>query len=204
MAKARPVRLASTHSFSQPPPGTTAAWWFSKRALRLSEMQILGLHSRPTGQNPWVWVRPSLFNSPPTPKLKFENHCLWSVCQQMSSSNFPSLFVCQKLVLRETLESWQHYKDSILLKSKDHGNIYFSYKYIISSYNPEIFFLAALDYEVPRPGIISKPQLQSKLQLQQHRILNPVCWARIKPVSQGSQDANNPTASQGELVILNS
>ena len=39
-------------------------------------------------------------------------------------------------------------------------------------------------YGVPRSGIRSEPQLPPKLQLRQHWILNPLCWPRIKLVSQ--------------------
>ena len=40
-------------------------------------------------------------------------------------------------------------------------------------------FLATLWHMAfPSPGIRSEPQLQSKLQLWQHWILDPLCWAR--------------------------
>lgn len=41
------------------------------------------------------------------------------------------------------------------------------------------FFLAApMAYGAPRPGTISEPPLQTKLQLQQRRILSPPCRSR--------------------------
>ena len=40
------------------------------------------------------------------------------------------------------------------------------------------FFRCPMAYGVPRQGIRFEPQLQPKPQLQQHWILNPLCWAR--------------------------
>ena len=39
------------------------------------------------------------------------------------------------------------------------------------------FFHCPAVYGVPGPGIRSELQLQPMLQLQQHLILNPLCWA---------------------------
>ena len=41
-----------------------------------------------------------------------------------------------------------------------------------------LFFDFLMTYGVPGPEIRSEPQLQPKLQLWQHPVLNLLCWAR--------------------------
>ena len=61
--------------------------------------------------------------------------------------------------------------------------------------------MAALQHmKVPSPEIRSEPQLRPKTQLWQCQILNTLCQAGVKPVSQCSQDAADPVAPQQELL----
>ena len=62
-------------------------------------------------------------------------------------------------------------------------------------------FLAAQGIWSSWAGIRSQPQLQPKLRLQQHRILNTLCWPWIKPSSQCSQDID-PVVLQQELLFI--
>ena len=59
------------------------------------------------------------------------------------------------------------------------GEVKSGHIYVIYLCNTYIIYLPPPTvYEVPRSGIISKPQLQHKLQLWQRWILNPLCQAR--------------------------
>ena len=47
--------------------------------------------------------------------------------------------------------------------------------------------------EVPRPGIRSEPRSRPKPQLQQHQILNPLCWARDQTSTRAATQATAVT-----------
>ena len=54
------------------------------------------------------------------------------------------------------------------------------------------FFGCLKAYGVQGPGIRSEPKLRPTPQLQQHRILNPLCQARIEPASQTPKTLSIP------------
>ena len=62
------------------------------------------------------------------------------------------------------------------------------------------FFGCHTAYGVPGPGIRYKLQPLPNLKMGQHQIPNPLCWAGIKPASQGSQDATDPVMPKWELL----
>ena len=64
------------------------------------------------------------------------------------------------------------------------------------------FFGHPMAHGAPRPGIRCEPQLQPKPQLRQHQTVNPLCQLGIKPASQCSQDAADPTVLQWELLMI--
>lgn len=126
---ARPVRLSFTGS-SNHLHQTLLRLSGSQRALRasssstpaLSETQTHGPRSTPARASSSEYgARPPVFQQAPC-TLKLENHCLWSVGQQISASDFPGLLVCQRLILRKSLESWQHFKTLHLVESQGSWN----------------------------------------------------------------------------------
>ena len=65
----------------------------------------------------------------------------------------------------------------ILDKSNKNVQHLYTAKYYWRKKNFFFFFGCLVAYGIPRPGIISKPQLWPKLQLKQHQILNPLLRA---------------------------
>ena len=60
-----------------------------------------------------------------------------------------------------------------------------------------------MTYEIPGPGIESKPQLQPTPQLQQHQILNALHWAKDQTHAVGnSAETLTHRATAGTLPVV--